>query len=82
MPIKLAIAEDNSFLLKAILDKRSLFSDIIVKFHAVHGQDFVEKLNKDPKVHLVLRKIEMLKMNGIGAVEIISQKYPKINRIC
>lgn len=81
MPIKLAIAEDNSFLLKVILDKLSLFSDIVVKFHAVNGQDFVEKLNKDPNVHLVLMDIEMPKMNGIEAVEIISQKYPQIKSI-
>jgi|GEM_PF-2114520 hypothetical protein len=31
MSIKIAIAEDNSFLLKAILKKRSLFTDLEVK---------------------------------------------------
>lgn len=81
MSVKLAIAEDNSFLLKAILEKLALFSDLEVKFHAYHGQELLDKLEKDSNVHLILMDIEMPKMNGIEAVEKISQKYPQIKTI-
>lgn len=81
MPIKLAIAEDNSFLLKAILDKLSLFPELEVKFHGYNGFELLEKLEKDPNVHLILMDIEMPKMNGIETVEKISQKYPQIKII-
>lgn len=75
MSVKLVIAEDNSFLLKAILEKLSLFPDLEVKFHAFNGQKLLEKLEKDPNVILIP------KMNGIKAVELISQKYPQIKNI-
>lgn len=81
MPIKLAIAEDNSFLLKAILDRLSLFPELEVKFHGYNGFELLEKLEKDPNVHLILMDIEMPKMNGIETVEKISQKYPQIKII-
>lgn len=81
MSVKLAIAEDNSFLLKAILDKLALFSDLEVKFHAYNGQELMDKLEKDSNVHLILMDIEMPKMNGIETVELISQKYPQIKNI-
>jgi DNA-binding NarL/FixJ family response regulator len=81
MSIKLAIAEDNSFLLKAILDKLSLYPDLEVKFHGFNGLELLEKLEKDPNVHLILMDIEMPKMNGIEAVEKVAQKYPQIKMI-
>jgi DNA-binding NarL/FixJ family response regulator len=81
MSIKLAIAEDNSFLLKAILEKLSIFSDLDIKFHANNGMDLLEKLEKDANVHLILMDIEMPKMNGIEAVEKVAQKYPQIKMI-
>lgn len=81
MSVKLAIAEDNSFLLKAILDKISIYPDLEVKYHGFNGQELLEKLEKDPNVHLILMDIEMPKMNGIEAVEKVSQKYPQIKII-
>lgn len=65
MKIKIAIAEDNSFLLKAILEKLSFFEDLEVKFHGNNGIELLEKLETDANVHLVLMDIEMPKMNGI-----------------
>jgi DNA-binding NarL/FixJ family response regulator len=81
MLIKLAIAEDNSFLVKAILDKLGFFQDIVVKFAASNGQELLDKLEKDPNVQLILMDIEMPKMNGIEAVEKVAQKYPQIKII-
>ncbi|AMQ55277.1 response regulator transcription factor [Algoriphagus sanaruensis] len=81
MKIKLVIAEDNSFLLKAIREKLSLFSDLELKFCAVDGQDLIGKLEQDSNIHLILMDIEMPKMNGIEAVEKVTQKYPQIKII-
>lgn len=81
MKIKLAIAEDNSFLLKAIREKLSLFPDLEVKFCAVDGYDLISKLEQDSNIQLILMDIEMPKMNGIEAVEKVSQKYPQIKMI-
>ncbi|TDQ17097.1 LuxR family two component transcriptional regulator [Algoriphagus boseongensis] len=81
MKIKLAIAEDNSFLLKAIKDKLSLFPDIELKFCAVNGEELLKMLEQDSNVHLILMDIEMPKMNGIEAVDQVSQKYPQIKTI-
>lgn len=81
MSIKLAIAEDNSFLLKAILDKLAIFSDFEIKILATNGIELLDKLQKDSNVHLILMDIEMPKMNGIDAVEKVTQKYPQIKII-
>ncbi|WP_100628734.1 response regulator transcription factor [Algoriphagus formosus] len=81
MKIKLAIAEDNSFLLKAILEKLAFFPDLEVKFHAANGLDLLEKLEEDSNVELILMDIEMPKMDGIKAVEEVSKRYPQIKTI-
>ncbi len=81
MSIKIAIAEDNSFLLKAILDKLSIYPDIEVKFVGYNGQELLEKLEKDSNIHLILMDIEMPKMNGIETVEKVNQKHPQIKII-
>lgn len=81
MKIKIAIAEDNTFLLKAIRDKLSIYSDIEVKFWAVNGEDLLQRLESDPNIHLILMDIEMPKMNGIEAVEKVAHKYPQIKVI-
>jgi DNA-binding NarL/FixJ family response regulator len=81
MAIRIAIAEDNSFLLKAILEKLSFYPDLEVKFHASDGEEFLEKLEQNSNIHLVLMDIEMPKKNGIETVEVLSQKYPQIKTI-
>ncbi len=81
MKIKLAIAEDNSFLLKAILEKLAFFPDLEVKFHATNGLDLLEKLEEDSNVELILMDIEMPKMDGIKAVEEVCKRYPQIKTI-
>ena len=81
MKIKLAIVEDNSFLLKAIRDKLSLYPDLEVKFHAFDGQELMNQLEVDSNIQVILMDIEMPKMNGIEAVHLVSQKFPQIKTI-
>ena len=79
--IKLAIVDDNSFLQKAIQDKLEFFDDIDIKFKANNGEDLLEKLNKNHNLDIILMDIEMPKMNGIEATEIIKNKFPQIKII-
>ena len=81
MKIKLAIVEDNSFLLKAIRDKLSLYPDLEVKFNAYDGQELMNQLEVDSNIQVILMDIEMPKMNGIEAVHLVSQKFPQIKTI-
>ena len=81
MTVKIAIAEDNNFLLKAILDKLVIYPDLEVKYYGFNGQELLDKPDKDPNVHLILMDIEMPKMNGIEAVQKVAQKYPQIKMI-
>ena len=79
--IKLAIVDDNTFLQRAIQDKLDFFDDIDLKFKANHGEDLLEKLEKNHNIDLILMDIEMPKMNGIEATEIVKSKYPQIRII-
>jgi len=79
--IKVAIVDDNTFLQRAIQDKLFFFNDIEIKFKAVHGQDLLEKLEKNHNLDLILMDIEMPKMNGIEATEAVKSKYPQIKII-
>ncbi len=79
--IKLALVDDNVFLLKAVAEKLSFFEDLSCKFTANHGADLLLKLEKNHNIDLILMDIEMPKMNGIEATEIVKQKYPHIKII-
>ena len=79
--IKIAIADDNAFLIKTAQEKLSFFEDFSIKFNALNGIDLIEKLDKNHNVDLILMDIEMPKMNGIEATEVIKQKYPQIKII-
>ncbi len=76
--IKILIVEDNFFLQKALEEKLSLFSDIVVKDTAQNGEEAIAILEKNQVFDLILMDIEMPKMNGIKATEIIKSKYPQI----
>jgi len=81
MNIKIAIVDDNSFLIKTVQEKLSFFEDFSLKFTAINGVDLIEKLEKNHNVDLILMDIEMPKMNGIEAVNVVKQKYPQIKII-
>lgn len=79
--IKIAIVDDNLFLQKAIQDKLVFFEDIEIKFKAANGQELISKLEKNHNIDLILMDIEMPKMNGIEATEIVKNKFPQIKII-
>lgn len=79
--IKIAIVDDNTFLIKTVQEKLSFFEDFSLKFTAFDGVDCVGKLEKNHNIDLILMDIEMPKMNGIETVNIVKQKYPQIKII-
>lgn len=79
--IKIALADDNSFLIKTAQEKLAFFDDFAVKFTAVNGLQLLEKLEQNHNIDLILMDIEMPKMNGIDATYAIKQKYPQIKII-
>ena len=76
--IKILIVEDNYFLKKALEEKLSFYDDIVIKDTAENGLEALEILDKNHIVDLIFMDIEMPKMNGIQATEIIKNKYPQI----
>jgi DNA-binding NarL/FixJ family response regulator len=79
--LKLAIVDDNSFLIKAVAEKLSFFKDISVKFSAFNGVNLLEELEKNHNLDLILMDIEMPKMNGIEATKAVKNKFPQIKII-
>ena len=76
--IKIAIAEDNSFLLQSIKDKLSIIDGPLIKITAENGEVLLNKLASYNQVDLILMDIQMPVMDGIKATEIIKTKYPHI----
>ena len=81
MNIKIAIADDNSFLINAVKEKLSYFDDLTFKFSALNGSDLLVKLETNHNLDIILMDIEMPVLNGIEATEIVKQKYPHIKII-
>lgn len=81
MNIKLAIVDDNSFLIHAIREKLSFFEDIIIKHTALNGTELLAKLEESHHVDIVLMDIEMPILNGIETTQIVKQKYPQVKII-
>ena len=79
--IKVILVEDNFFLQKALEEKLSNFSDIVIKDTAQNGEEAIAILEDNHVVDLILMDIEMPVMNGIKATEIIKSKYPQIKII-
>ena len=79
--VKILIVEDNFFLKKALEEKLSNFSDIVIKDTAQNGEEAIAILEKNHVVDLILMDIEMPIMNGIKATEIIKSNYPQIKII-
>ena len=81
MHIKIAIVDDNSFLISAIKEKLSFFEDISIKHTSLNGSDLLTKLEENHNLDLILMDIEMPVLNGIEATQIVKQKYPQIKII-
>ena len=81
MKVKIAIVDDNSFLISAVKEKLSFFDDLHFKFSATNGTDLLSKLGDNSNLDLILMDIEMPVLNGIETTEIVKQKYPHIKII-
>ena len=81
MKLKVCIAEDNYFLVKAINEKLSFFNDITVKFFANNGAELIGKLEENYNIDIILMDIQMPQMDGIKATELIKNRYPHIKII-
>lgn len=81
MQIKIAIVDDNSFLINAVKEKLSFFEDLNFKFSAMNGSELLVKLEDNHNLDLILMDIEMPVLNGIETTEIVKQKYPHIKII-
>jgi len=81
MNLKVAIVDDNSFLIHAIKEKLSFFEDITVKATALNGSELLERLEESRNLDVILMDIEMPVLNGIEATQVVKQKYPQIKII-
>ena len=78
MSIKVAIVDDNSFLIKAVAEKLSFFDNLKLKITALNGSQLLEQLSEDANLDLILMDIEMPVLSGIETTEIVKKKYPQI----
>jgi DNA-binding NarL/FixJ family response regulator len=76
--IRLGIAEDSPYILKALIEKLGSISDTQLKIKAFNGKDLIEKLQQDANVDLIFMDIEMPELNGIEATFQIKQRWPQI----
>ncbi len=76
--IKIAIAEDNSFLAKAVEEKISFFENLKYKYRGANGNEFIGKLEQDHNIDVILMDIQMPEMDGIKTTEYVKKKYPQI----
>ncbi|MFP4845377.1 response regulator [Winogradskyella sp. PE311] len=81
MNIKIAIVDDNTFLIKAVAEKLSFFKDLEVKFSVMNGSELLDKLKDNHNLDLILMDIEMPVLNGIDTTLQVKQKYPHIKII-
>lgn len=81
MSVKIAIVDDNTFLISTVKEKLSFFEDFVVKFTAMNGSELLTQLEANHNLDLILMDIEMPVLNGIESTEIIKNKYPHIKII-
>lgn len=82
MALRIALAEDKSFLAQVISTKLGLFPDELeLVFHAVDGVDLLARLAENPGVDAILMDIEMPRMDGIEATAEVCARFPHIKVI-
>ena len=81
MKIKIAIVDDNTFLINTIKEKLAFFDDLQVKFSCMNGSELLTQLNDNHNLDIILMDIEMPVLNGIETTGLVKQKYPHIKII-
>lgn len=81
MNIKVAIVDDNTFLIHAIKEKLSFFEEIAIKHTSINGSELLSKLEENHNLDIILMDIEMPVLNGIETTQMVKQKYPQIKII-
>ena len=81
MSLKIAIVDDNSFLIHAIKEKLSFFEEVSIKHTALNGSEILAKLEENHNIDFILMDIEMPVLNGIETTQVVKQKYPHIKII-
>ena len=81
MTTKIAIVDDNTFLIKSIKEKLSFFDDLNIKHTSLNGSELLNKLEDNHNIDVILMDIEMPVLNGIETTQIVKQKYPQIKII-
>lgn len=81
MNLKVAIVDDNSFLIHAIKEKLSFFEDISIKHTSLNGSELLTKLEENHNLDVILMDIEMPVLDGIETTQVVKQKYPQIKII-
>lgn len=81
MSVRIAIAEDNSFALKSILDKVVSMEGVQLKYTTFNGQELLEKLEIDAVLDVILMDIQMPMLDGIETTKKVKQKYPQLKII-
>ncbi len=81
MNLKLAIVDDNTFLIHAIKEKLSFFEDVQIKHTSLNGSELLTKLEENHNLDVILMDIEMPVLNGIETTQMVKQKYPHIKII-
>ena len=81
MNVRVAIVDDNTFLIHAIKEKLSFFEDIAIKHTATNGSELLSRLEESHHLDVILMDIEMPVLNGIETTQIVKQKYPQLKII-
>jgi len=75
---RIAIAEDNPWLLKSILERLAPYQDLDVRFTARDGKKLTKKVAENQHLDLILMDIEMPDMDGIAATAWVKNNHPQI----
>ncbi len=78
VPVRIAIAEDNSFALNVILDKLKTMGNIALCLTANNGYDLLEKIPTSGRIDVILMDIDMPGLNGIESTRKIKKEYPSV----